>query len=124
MNALRGPAEHSQLSSASRVPVLSDERVRSSLLVKFGGFLGIAGCTLGLILLIVGCAGFGKALSWSMGCVAAGAFGMLVTLAGAFWERRKLGEETHVLQALFACFLSILGGLMEMAVWLKWPILK
>jgi hypothetical protein len=124
MNPLRGPAEDSHLSSVSRVPVLSDERVRSSVLVKFGGFLGIAGCTLGLILLIVGCAGFGKALSWSMGCIGAGALGLLITLAGAFFERRKLGEETHVLQALFACFLSILGGVLELAVWLKWSIFK
>ena len=42
------------------------------------------------------------------------------------WIRQQLGigEDTHVLQALFACIMSTAGGLLEMAIWLRWPLFK
>ena len=56
--------------------------------------------------------------------VGLGAVGLLIVLIGALLQRRRIGEDTHVLQALFACIMSTVGGLLEMAIWLRWPIFK
>ena len=58
------------------------------------------------------------------GLALAGALGLLVVLLGAFTQKRRIGEDTHVLQGLFACLLSLIGGLLLMAAWQKWSIFK
>jgi hypothetical protein len=110
--------------TAGDLPLISPVDAPSSPLVRFGGFLGILGSILGLLALLVGCAGFPQALVVSPGCVALGALGLLLTLAGAFFQSSRLGEDTHVMQALFASLISVIGGVLEMAVWLKWPLFK
>ena len=110
--------------TAADLPLISPVAAPSSPLVRFGGVLGIFGITLGLILLLAGCAGFGKALALSPVPVVAGALGLVFALAGALAQHRRIGEDTHVMQALFASLMSLAGGLLEMAIWLKWPILK
>ena len=120
------PAVAPSLSSptAADLPLISPVSAPSSPLVRVGGLFGIAGCALGLILFLVGCAGYANALKLSSGCAGLGAIGLLVTLAGALFQKRRIGEDTHVLQALFACLMSLVGGVLLMAIWLKWPILK
>jgi hypothetical protein len=106
------------------LPLVSAVKVPSSPLVRFGGLLGILGCILGLGVLFVGCAGYNIALKASPACIALGAVGIVITLMGALFQHRRLGEDTHVLQALFACLLSVIGGVLELAMYMKWPILK
>ena len=110
--------------TAADVPLISPVESPSSPLVRFGGLLGIAGSALGLVLLLVGCAGYAKALALSVGSAGMGVVGLLVVLAGALTQRRRIGEDTHVMQALFACLMSLVGGVLLMAVWLKWPVFK
>src|SRR5262249_49567218 len=106
------------------LPLISPVKVPSSPLVRFGGLLGILGCVLGLAVLFAGCAGYSIALKASPVCIGLGAVGILITLPGALFQRRNLGEDPHVLQALFACLLSVIGGALLLAMYMKWPILK
>jgi hypothetical protein len=110
--------------TAGDVPLISPVASPSSPLVRFGGLLGILGSAAGLVLLFVGCAGYSKALQLSPYVAGVGAFGLLLVVLGALFQRRHIGEDTHVMQGLFACLMSIIGGVLEMAMWLKWPILK
>ena len=110
--------------TAADVPLSSIEPVPSSPLVRLGGLLGIAGTLAGLIILLVGCAGYSKAMAVGPIVAGVGALGLLIVLVGAFTQHRRVGEDTHVLQALFACLLSIIGGVLETAVHFKWPIIK
>lgn len=110
--------------TAADVPLISPVDTPSSPLVRIGGGFGILGMLLGFAVLLAGCAGFGKALVAAPISVGAGVLGLLLALIGALAHRRRIGEDTHVMQALFACLMSIAGGLIEMAIWLKWPILK
>jgi len=61
--------------------------------------------------------------SWRPLRTAAGVLGLLLCLAGAFAQRRRIIEETHVLLALFTNVIAVVGGLLEMAVWKGWPLL-
>jgi hypothetical protein len=79
---------------------------------------------LGLAILIIGCAGYSAALIAAPGAVGLGALGIVIALIGGFFQRRRIGEDTHVLQALFVCVLSVIGGMLELAMYMKWPILK
>ena len=128
MTADPNPAPSSDATPASPtvadLPLISPVKVPSSPLVRFGGLLGILGCVLGLGVLLVGCAGYSIALKASPACIGLGGLGIVITLMGALFQRRRLGEDTHVLQALFACLLSVIGGLLELAMYMKWPILK
>src|SRR5687768_3854263 len=99
--------------TAADLPLTSTEPVPSSPLVRLGGLLGIAGTLTGLILLVVGCAGYSKAMAAGPIVAGVGGLGLLIVLIGAFTQHRRLGEDTHVLQALFACLLSIIGGVLE-----------
>jgi hypothetical protein len=106
------------------VPLISPVNAPSSPFVRFGGLLGIVGCLLGLGILLIGCAGYSAALRAAPGAIGLGALGVVITLIGAFFQHRRIGEDTHVLQALFACLLSVIGGLLELAMHMKWAILK
>jgi hypothetical protein len=106
------------------IPLLSPHAAPSSPLVRLAGFLGIAGSALGICALLAGCAGFGGALAVSPVLVGLGALGLLLTLIGALTQHRQIGEDTHVLQAVFICAMCLIGGVLEMAVWREWPIFK
>jgi hypothetical protein len=110
--------------TAADLPLISPVKVPSSPMVRFGGLLGIIGCILGLGILFVGCAGYNIALKAAPGAIGLGALGVVITLLGTFFQHRRLGEDTHVLQAMFACLLSVIGGVLELAMYMKWPILK
>ena len=110
--------------TAGDLPLISPVAAPSSPLVRVGGFFGIAGCALGLALVLVGCAGYAGALKLSYGCAGLGVLGLVITLAGALFQKRRIGEDTHVLQAAFACLMSLAGGVLLIAVHREWPILK
>lgn len=141
-DAARPPAAHAiptaapiASPTAGDLPLVSTDPTPSSPLVRFGGMLGIAGSTIGLIVLVAACAGADRVLpaSWvperynhllalSVIPTALGVLGLLIALVGAVTQRTRIGEDTHVMQAAFAGLISLIGGLLEMAVWLRWPI--
>jgi hypothetical protein len=110
--------------TAADLPLTSTDPVASSPLVRLGGVLGIAGVALGFTTLVVGCAGYSKAMAAGVVVAGFGALGLLIVLIGAFTQHKRISEDTHVLQGLFTCVLAIAGGLLEMAVHHRWPIVK
>jgi hypothetical protein len=110
--------------TAADIPLVSPVESPSSPPVRIGGAIGIAGAMVGLVVLLVGCAGYAKVLAFSVVPTVLGVFGLVIVLVGAVTQHKRLGEETHVLQAVFANLMSLVGGVLLMALWLKWPIFK
>ena len=108
--------------TAADLPLVSPDAVPSSPLVRLGGLLGIVGSLIGLVALVAACAAAGRALALSPLPIVLGVAGVVVALFGAFTQRGRIGEDTHVMHAAFAGLISLLGGLLEMAVWLRWSI--
>jgi hypothetical protein len=94
----------------------------SSPLLRLGGALGIAACVVGLLVFVTACAGFGKAVVLSIIPVGLSIPALALTLIGAVKDKHLISEDTHVLQALFASLVGLIGGLLEMAAWLGWPL--
>ena len=90
-------------------------------LLRLGGSLGIAGCVIGLAILVSSCGGLRAALAMSFIPLLLGLAGFVLTLVGANTEKKKYeAEDTHVLAALFATCMSVIGGVVLMAAWLGW----
>ena len=94
----------------------------SSGLLRLGGALGIAACSVGLLIFVAGCAGFGKAMVLSVIPLALSVAGLVLSLAGSWTQKHLISEDTHVLQALFANASGLIGGLLLFAVWRGWHI--
>ena len=91
-------------------------------MVRLGGALGVAACAVGLAALLAACAGVNMALALSIIPVALAAPGLVISMLGAVVQKRQIGEDTHVLHALFANVSGLLGGLLMMAAWRNWHI--
>ena len=96
--------------------------VGSSPLLRLGGSLGIAACAVGLLTFIAACMGLNKAVVLSLIPVGLSLPGLVISLVGAVRQKDSIAEDTHVLHALFANVAGLFGGLLLMAVWLRWPI--
>jgi hypothetical protein len=94
----------------------------SSPLLRLGGALGIAACVVGLLVLLTACAGMNKVLALSLIPVGLSLPGLIITLVAAVTEKASIAEDTHVLQALFATLVGLIGGLLEMSAWLHWNL--
>src|SRR2546423_3418588 len=94
----------------------------ASPLVRLGGSMGIAASSIGLLVFIAACFGFRMALVLSIIPVGLSLPGLVTTLIGAVTQKNQITEDTHVLHALFANIAGLIGGLLEMAAWLHWPI--
>jgi hypothetical protein len=91
--------------------------------MRLGGALGIAASFVGLALFLAGCAGFDAAFKgMSLIPFGLGLVGLVLTIIGAIIEKERITEDTHVLGALFPCICGILGGLLEMTIWLGWRL--
>jgi crotonobetainyl-CoA:carnitine CoA-transferase CaiB-like acyl-CoA transferase len=102
--------------------IANDPPGPTSPLLKLGGLIGLAACLAGLAVLIASCGGV-LLFSAAPFIIGAGALGLAISLLAVLVQRRRIGEETHVLLALFVNVLSIAGGLMEMAVLKGWPLM-
>src|SRR3954454_25030277 len=100
-----------------------DELRESSPLLRLSGLLGLVACLSGFLVLLAGCAGMNlfRAAPYILFAGAAGL--VLGFVAAAVHRRRIAAEETHLLLAFFANVISILGGLLELAVLKGWPLL-
>jgi hypothetical protein len=93
----------------------------ANLLVRTGGALGIAGSLIGVAIFLTACGGFDAVFSFSPIPFAMGIVGLLLLILGAV-RRGVTIEDSHVLAALFINVMAIVGGLLEMAVWKRWPV--
>jgi hypothetical protein len=91
-------------------------------LLRLGGALGIAACLVGLLILVAACAGLNRVVVLSLVPVGLSIPGLVVSMVGAIKDKAAIVEDTHVLHALFANIAGLLGGLLEMAAWLRWPL--
>jgi hypothetical protein len=89
-------------------------------LLRVSGGLGLAGVLLGLLLLVLACAGFNAAFFFSPAVLLLGFTGGMLTLISA--RRSPLSADTSVLASLFLAALCLLGGMLELAVWQHWMI--
>jgi hypothetical protein len=90
-------------------------------LLRVAGGLSLAGVLLGIILLLLTCAGLDAALDFSPAVLALGVAGGILTLLST---RHSPATETGpILASLFMSALALLGGVLQLAVWLQWPIL-
>ena len=116
------PSQPTHIPYASAATTPPTGLTAHSPLVRLGGGLGIAGACVGLLILLAMCFGFGRASVLSVIPVGLGAVGLVLALVGAVTQKDRIAEDTHVLQALFAAAISLIGGVFEMAVWLNWKI--
>src|SRR3954468_21574292 len=96
---------------------------RRGSLVQLGGALGIGASFIGLAILLCTCAGLNAALYLSILPLILGAACLVLTVVGGVVQKDlHLVEDTHVLTGLFLGLLGVVGGLLEMAAWLKWQV--
>src|SRR5687767_15183567 len=93
---------------------------RPSTLFQLGAGFGVAGFSLGLLVFLAACFGFGAALYLSPLPIAMGLAGFAFTIAGGVRDPHT--EGSHVAASLFICVAAIVGGLLEMAGWLGWRV--
>ena len=91
-------------------------------MLRLGGSLGIAACAVGLLVMVVACAGFNKVMAMSLIPVALSVPGLVISVLGAVLQKKMIAEDTHVMHALFANSMGLIGGLLELAAWQNWSI--
>ena len=113
------PTPHSTPASVNYAgPILGEGTPK---LLRLGGSLGIAGCVMGLAILVSACGGLRAALAMSFIPLLLGLAGFVLSVVGGNTEKHKyMPEDTHVLGALFADCMAVIGGLVLMTAWLGW----
>ena len=92
-----------------------------SALLQVGSAMGIAAVVLGVLIFVGSCFGFEAALVFSPLPLGLGSVGLVLTIVGAVISRAVV--DTQVLAALFVNAFGLAGGLLEMAAWMRWPVL-
>ena len=104
------------------VETLGSAPSRGTSLVKVGGALGVAGAIIGIAIFVGGCFGFGAAFSLSLIPTILGALGLALTLVGGFTQRPVGVDDPQALAAIFISVAVLVGGLLEVCIWLGKPI--
>lgn len=89
-------------------------------MLQLGGWLGIAGFSISLLIFLVACFGFGAALYLSPLPLMMGLVGMVCTIVGGVLDEHAEGPA--VLAGLFINLGAIVGALLEIAAWRNWQI--
>ena len=90
--------------------------------IQVAAGLGLFGIVIGCAIVLAGCAGVGAALILSPVPVVLG-FAAVVLIAVAIARRATAGLDSAIVAALFTAAFSILGGVIEMGMWMGWPVL-
>jgi hypothetical protein len=96
-------------------------RANSSSLSNLGGTLGIAACSIGLLIFLLGCSGFHAAFALAFLPLGISLLGMIATIIGGVREPGG-PEHTPILAGLFLNLFGIVGGVLELAVHNDWAI--
>lgn len=107
---------------ADTLSYTSPRASRDTSLVKIGGGLAVAGAIIGVFIFLLGCFGFGAAFALALIPTALGAVGLVLVLVGGVAQKSAGVEDTAVLASLFISVAVIVGGLLEVAIWLNKPI--
>jgi len=96
---------------------------RRATLAQIGGSLGVAGNCIGWLIFIMMCHGWGAAVNLALLPLLLGIAGLILTIIGPNVQKHAGDVDTHVLASLFINIFAIVGGLFQMAVWLKWTVM-
>lgn len=107
--------------AGTSVPVLPLEPKPNSVLVTFGGMLGLGACTVGIGIFLTGCLGFDKAFALAKVPLLMAAGGMLFTVVGGVLRHGGV-EDTPILGGIFLNLFGLVGGLLLFALYKDWPI--
>jgi hypothetical protein len=114
-----GEPSHSSPSSSTHASSYASPG-RQSAVFQVGAGLGFAGFSLGLLIFLAACFGFGAALYLSPLPMLMGVVGFALTIIGGV--RDPHSEGPSVAASLFICVGAIAGGLLELAAWQHWRI--
>ena len=84
--------------------------------------MGIAACFLGLAIFISACFGLDAAFMFSLIPLVLAGVGMILTIVGALLRQGSY-VDSQVLASILVNLLGIVGGLLEVSVWMHWTIL-
>ena len=82
--------------------------------------MGIAACSIGLAIFLVGCFGFSAVFSFSLIPALLSVPGLILTIIGGV--RGEPVEDTHVLSSLATNLFAIVGSALLISVWRGWPL--
>src|SRR5438045_9450796 len=94
---------------------------RGTPLPRIGGVLAMAGTFIGTFSFLLGCFGFSAAFALSPLPIILGSIGLVLCLSGLFYKRID-AEDPHVVAGLLINVAVIVGGLLELMIWLNKPI--
>ena len=89
-------------------------------LISVGGVIGIGANVLGLAILLAACFGLEGAFIFAWLVLILGVAALVCGVVGGIVKKPQ--EDTHVVAALFINLFAIVGGLLEVAVHMKWQI--
>jgi hypothetical protein len=91
---------------------------RRTSLVKVGGALGIAASLIAIAVFTVAMFRLEAILMLSFVPLLFGALGLVISIIGGVTSTHHGEDETHPISALFVCALGIIGGALELYVWM------
>jgi hypothetical protein len=92
---------------------------RTRSFVRIGGSLGIAAACIALAIFLLGLFRFDAAFVLSPLPLILSAIGLILTIVGGFARPHAGDEEVQPLAALFTCAFGLIGGVIELWVWMQ-----
>jgi hypothetical protein len=107
--------------SHPQAPAPTPEARKNPPLIHWGGILGFVGSAAGLVIFLLGCAGYLAPFGFYWLPLGLGALGMLLTIVGGVLGHRGV-EQTPILASLFVNLFALVGGLLVCALHNGWDI--
>ena len=90
---------------------------------RVGGYMGMAGAIIAMLIFIAGCFGYQQVFSiMPYVPMLLGSVGMLLSLAAGFKLVDNGLDDTQTFMAIFTCFIAMGGAFLELAVGNHWTI--
>lgn len=107
-------------SPAPAAPTLEPRR-KGSVIVTFGGMLGLGACAIGVACFLTGCLGYDVAFALGFIPILMGAAGMFFVVVGGVLRHGGV-EDTPILASIFLNLFALVGGLLLHALHANWAI--